>query len=150
MMARNININVNSYKKTMHRVMIEIFTIEFLTRHNPLNPTTKVSSGNKTKRQFVRNQYHCHWILKMIRQNKLFNPSVKYPIVLVLPFPYKIIMHIAYPTACYPTACYPTACYPTACYYQSVRCAITIEKNILSGGYVVCLGGFPLLNYLNL
>ena len=67
---------MNSYKKTMHRVRIEIFSIKFLTRLTTLNPTTKVASGNKTEIKFVKNQFHCHWILKMIHQNKLFNPPV--------------------------------------------------------------------------
>ena len=54
--------------------MIDIFTIKFLTRLTTLNTTTKVASGNKTEMQIVRNQFHCHWILKMIRQNEWFSP----------------------------------------------------------------------------
>ena len=67
---KNNDIKVNSYKKNNAYVMIDIFTIKFLTRLTTLNTTTKVASGNKTEMQIVRNQFHCHWILKMIRQNE--------------------------------------------------------------------------------
>ena len=40
---------MNSYKKKMHRVMIERFTIKFLTGDTILIPRTTVASGNKTE-----------------------------------------------------------------------------------------------------
>ena len=56
--------------KKMHRVMIEIFTIKFLTGDTILKPRTKVPSGNKTEIQVFRNHIPCPRILKLIRRNK--------------------------------------------------------------------------------
>ena len=54
--------NFSSNKKKHKNNDIKVLTT--------LNTTTKVASGNKTEMQIVRNQFHCHWILKMIRQNE--------------------------------------------------------------------------------
>ena len=62
----------------MHRVMIEISTIKFLTGDTILKPRTKVASGNKTDIQVFRNHIPCPRILKLIRQNKWFNPPDEY------------------------------------------------------------------------
>ena len=67
---------VNSCKQ---RVIIEIFSIKFLTRDTILKPSNNVASGNKTEMKFVRNQFHYPRILKMIRWNKWFNtPALPY------------------------------------------------------------------------
>ena len=55
-----------SYKKKMHRVMIEIFTIKFLTGDTILKLRTKVALGNKTEIQVFRNHILCPRILKLI------------------------------------------------------------------------------------
>ena len=61
---------MNSYKKKMHRVMIKIFTIKFLTGDTILKPRTKVAPGNKTEIQVFRNHIPCHRILKLIHRNR--------------------------------------------------------------------------------
>ena len=66
----NFDVNLNSYKKRMNRVMIDLFTIKFLTGDTILKPRTKVASGNKTEIQIFRKQKPCPRILKLISRNK--------------------------------------------------------------------------------
>ena len=54
----------------MNRVMIDLFTIKFLTGDTILKPRTKVASGNKTEIQIFRKQKPCPRILKLISRNK--------------------------------------------------------------------------------
>ena len=54
--------------------MIEVFTIKL--GDMILKPRTKVSSGDKTEMQVLRNHIPCPRILKLICQSKRFNPPV--------------------------------------------------------------------------
>ena len=72
----HINSKCSLLNKTLHSVKSEIFSIKLWRKLTKFYPMTIISADHENEIQFFQNHLPSPRILKMIRQNKWFNPPV--------------------------------------------------------------------------